>query len=327
MELTAMQRRTVGALLGDGSGAEFDPELPGRLRAYLLAGVAGVVPRGRIRLSKERLNDLDRCPGSFQAAIAGERPAFEPTARSAVGNLLHRALELDAATAVEAPPDDLVRRGCAELAEDVRYGPFWAGLDQAARDTVAADARAGVELFRASFPPLGPARRLLAPVAECWVSQSLCGGLVTVSGRIDLIVGRFDHHRSTRVLVDLKTGGAWPAHAEDMRLYALLFTLRFGAPPLRVATFFLRSGESQPEDVSESMLMHSADRIIRAMRAASRLGGDPPAEAPDLRPGTWCRWCPRGRTCPASAARDVSAIPAPGDGAGRRRAGTEVAGA
>jgi RecB family exonuclease len=313
MDLTAMQRRTVDALLGDGAGAEFDPELPGRLRAYLEAGVD---PPGRIRLSKERLNDLDRCPGSFQAAVAGERPAFEPTARSAVGSLLHRALELDAATAIEAEPDALVRRGCAELAEDLRFGPFWAGLDQAARDTVAADARAGVELFRASFPPLGPARRLLAPVAECWVSLSLCGGLVKVSGRIDLIVGRFDRHRSTRVLVDLKTGGAWPEHPEDMRLYALLFTLRFGAPPLRVATFFLRSGESQPEDVSEPILMRSADRIIHAVTSASRLGGATPVDTPELRPGTWCRWCPRGHTCPASAARGDTPIPAAGSAAG-----------
>jgi RecB family exonuclease len=309
-----MQRRTVGALLGDGAGAEFDPELPGRLRTYLEAGVAGVVPPGRIRLSKERLNDLDRCPGSFQAAIAGERPAFEPTARSAVGNLLHRALELDAATAIEAEPDELVRRGCAELAEDARFGPFWAGLDGAARDTVAADARAGVELFRASFPPLGPARRLLAPVAECWVSLSLCGGLVTVSGRIDLIVGRFDRHRSTRVLVDLKTGGAWPEHPEDMRLYALLFTLRFGVPPLRVGTFFLRSGESQPEDVCEPMLMRSADRIVHAVTAASRLGGAPPTDTPDLRPGIWCRWCPRGRTCPVSAVGGGATVAAAGSG-------------
>ena len=55
---------------------------------------------------------------------------------------------------------------------------------------------------------------------------------------------------------------AWPEHVEDMRLYALLFTLRFGVPPLRVASFFLRSGECQPEDVSEEMLVRAADRVI-----------------------------------------------------------------
>jgi RecB family exonuclease len=304
MELTAMQRRTVDSLLGDGAGAEFDPELPGRLRAYLEAGVDGVGPPARrIRLSKERLNELDRCQGSFQAAVAGERPPFEPSPRSAVGNLLHRALELDAASPVVAAPEELVRLGCGELAADPRFGPFWAELEQRSRDAVAADARAGVELFRSSFPPLGPARRLLAPLAECWVSLALCGGMVTVSGRIDLIVGRFDRHRSTRVLVDLKTGAAWPEHAEDMRLYALLFTLRFGVPPLRVATFFLRSGESQPEDVCEPMLLRSADRIIHAVRSASRFARAAPGDAPELRPGTWCAWCPRGRTCPASTVR------------------------
>jgi PD-(D/E)XK nuclease superfamily len=299
VQLTAMQRRTVTSLLGDGSGAAFDPDLPERLRSYLEAGVAGMLADERVRLSKERLNDLDRCEGSFAAALAGERHPFAPTAKNAVGVLLHGALEADAATPTEEDPEALVAAACSALAADRRFGPFWSGLDAMAQAGIAADALAGVELFRASFPPLGPARRLLAPAAERWVGASLAGGRVTLSGRIDLMVGRSEPRRATRVLIDLKTGGAWPEHAEDMRLYALLFTLRFGVLPLRVASFFLRSGECQPEDVSEPMLVRSADRVIRAVRTAARIRDGAGGE-PALRAGPHCDWCPRKGTCPAA---------------------------
>ena len=159
---------------------------------------------------------------------------------------------------------------------------------------------------RASHP--WAARRVLAPAAERWIKVCLAGGRVSISGRVDLMVGRFEPRLATRVLVDLKTGGAWPEHVEDMRLYALLFTLRFGVPPLRVASFFLRSGECQPEDVSEEMLVRAADRVIAAVRTASRLltgAGDAAA----LTPGPWCDWCPRRATCPEAAAAFGERLP------------------
>jgi len=310
VSLTPMQRRTVSSLLGDGTGATFDPDLPEHLRAYLESGIADVVQGHRIRLSKERLNDLERCEGSFAATLAGERPPFEPTARNAVGVLLHGALEADAASPVEEDPEALVVAACEGLAADRRFGPFWSDLGTGARALIAADALAGLELFRASFPPLGPARRLLAPTAERWVGASLAGRRVTLSGRIDLMVGRFEPRRATRVLVDLKTGAAWPEHAEDMRLYALLFTLRFGVPPLRVASFFLRSGECQPEEVSERVLRRSADRVIHAVRTAARLAVDG-GDGPTLRPGPHCEWCPRRQRCPAARAASGLGSPPP----------------
>lgn len=319
VQLTPMQQRTVRSLLGDGGGVAFDPNLPERLRSRIEDGIAGAVPAdgdvapgspaARVRLSKERLNDLDRCEGSFAAALAGERPVWAPTRDNAVGTLLHRALEADAAAAEEAEPALLVQAAVGDLGADARYSSFLAGLDPVARGLLVADAVAGVELFRASFPPLGLARRLLAPVAERWLVAAFAGGAVTLSGRVDLIVGRFDRRHATRVLVDLKTGGAWPEHAQDMRLYALLFTLRFGAPPLRVASFFLRSGECQPEDVDEDLLVRAADRVVFAVRAAGRLAPEPRSRedgpGPVLRPGPWCRWCPRRSTCPVAAAPDL----------------------
>ncbi len=310
-ELSPAQHRTVRSLLGSPDGA-FDPTLPSRLREHVERQIAEAGPATPLRLSKERLNELDRCEGSFAASLAGERPVWEPSPSNAVGTVLHRALEADAASARAREPDDLVEAAMAELAADRRYGPFVTGMDPQARDVLIADARSGVELFRASFPPLGPARRLLAPLAEQWLVVNFAGGAVTALGRVDLIVGRFDRTRPSRVLVDLKTGGAWPEHAQDMRLYALLFTIRFGAPPMRVASFFLRSGECQPEDVTEELLFRAGDRLANAARSAVRLAprgdvdDDGVAEAgcePALRPGPWCTWCPRSATCPASTVK------------------------
>ena len=77
--------------------------------------------------------------------------------------------------------------------------------------------------------------------------------------------------RAQRLVIDLKTGGAYPEHVEDNRAYALLHTLRFGVPPYRVASFFLEGGTWQAEDVQEELLFHAADRVIATARAASSL--------------------------------------------------------
>ena len=101
--------------------------------------------------------------------------------------------------------------------------------------------------------------------------------------------------RAQRLLIDLKTGGAYPEHAEDNRAYALLHTLRFGVPPYRVASFFLEGGTWQAEDVHEELLFHAADRVIATARAAASLRG---GRDPLLTPGRWCSWCPRADVCP-----------------------------
>jgi len=121
-----------------------------------------------------------------------------------------------------------------------------------------------------------------------------------VSGKVDLMLGRPDQRepmRATRLLIDLKTGGAYPEHAEDNRFYALVHALRFGVPPYRVASFFLEGGTWQPEDVSERTLEHAADRVVAAARAAASLRA---GREPTLTAGRWCGWCPRVDVCPAA---------------------------
>jgi len=183
------------------------------------------------------------------------------------------------------------------VAGDGGFAAYWNGLDPLESSEICAEADRLVEQFRMSFPPLEPA---WTPMVEFPIRQPF--GRVTLSGRVDIVLGAQDQDepmRARRLAIDLKTGRAYPEFPEDMRLYALLLTLRTGVPPFRVASVFLDSGEWQAEDVTERTLFHAADRVVRAATSASELLAGGPA---DLRPGRYCGWCPRRRTCPALAA-------------------------
>jgi CRISPR/Cas system-associated exonuclease Cas4 (RecB family) len=248
------------------------------------------------------LNDLSRCPGLFDAVRAGERAPFAFSARFAAGRLAHKAVELEVAGREERDTHDLVEQASERLVEDDGFRAYWEGLDGIRRDETLMDAAKTLELFRSTMPPLRRMRRELSPSTEWSVRAELLGGSLVLSGTPDLVLGAsssLEPTRATRLAIDLKTGRAWPEHAEDMRFYALVLALRFGVPPYRVATVYLDSGEWQSEDVERQMLEHAADRVIEAVRAVSATqSGRPPV----LRPGPYCTWCPRAMTCPSSAA-------------------------
>jgi len=306
MELSAIQRRTVSSLLDTGSGRPVSSGLAGLLRDRIEEGIrpflpalrgSARLPPGPLRLAKERLNELARCEGLFHADLLGERAPFVHSDASAAGTLAHKSIELDVATADPAEPPALAELAAARLERDRQFGPYWQSLDPGSQADLRARAARSVEQFRTSFPPIRALRRRLAPVSEQWLEARFGGGALRVVGKVDLLLNAARGGRSTRVLIDLKRGRPWAEHAEDMRLYALLHTFRCGIPPYRVATFFLSSGEWQPEDVTEETLHHAAQRVIEGVAAAARLGEG----TPQLRPGRHCVRCPRSDTCPASA--------------------------
>src|SRR5262249_53428901 len=148
---------------------------------------------------------------------------------------------------------------------DPGFAEHWNGLDALDRAERLAEASASLAQFRELFPPIP---RSWQPVAEQSLRTRLAGGLVVLSGRLDLVLGRRQRRR-----IAFKTGDARPGHAEDMRFYALVCTLTFGRPPYRVASVFLQSMDWQAEDVTEETLDLAAHRVAETATAAAGLIG------------------------------------------------------
>lgn len=301
VELSPSQRRTLDGLIGTGERPVFPADVVPRLRDRIEETArAAELPRS-LWLGKSNLSDLGRCPGLFDSIRAGERGPFAFTARFAAGRLAHKAVELEVAGREDRDPHGLVEDASERLREDHAFGSYWDGLEPLRRDEALMDAAKTLELFRSTVPPLRRLRRELAPSTEWHVRVELLGGALVLSGQLDLVLGAAataEPTRATRLAIDLKTGRAWPEHAEDMRFYALLLALRFGVPPYRVATLYLDSGEWQAEDVDARVLDRAVDRVVEAVRAAAASESGRPLP---LRPGPYCSWCPRAATCPESS--------------------------
>jgi PD-(D/E)XK nuclease superfamily len=306
MLLTDPQRRTLDRLIGTGERPLFASDLRQRLVDRIEGAARELELPEPLWLGKEALNQLTRCEGRFAARLLGEDPPFEHSINTASGVLVHKAIEVDVGARDGLDPHQVATTAAERLTErEERFAEFWRERSAPEQDEILMDVVRKVTLFQGSFPPLRELRREMAPVTELPVRAELLGGDLTLSGKVDLVLGvpdRLEPGRASRLAVDLKTGGAWPEYAEDMRFYALLMTLRFGVPPYRVASLFLDSGEWQAEEVSEETLHHAADRVIAAARAARAvLGGREPA----LTPGPWCGWCPRAFTCPQAEPRST----------------------
>jgi hypothetical protein len=301
MQLTDPQRRTLERLIGTGERPLFATDLRQRLVDRIEGAARELELPEPLWLGKEALNQLARCQGRFAARLAGEDPPFEHSATTAAGVLVHKAIEVDVGARDGLDPHAIALTAADRLSErEERFADYWRERSRPEQDELLMDVVRKVTLFQGSFPPLRQLRREMAPVTEMPLKAQLLGGELTLSGKVDLVLGmpdRLEPGRATRLAVDLKTGGAWPEYAEDMRFYALLMVLRFGVPPYRVASLFLDSGEWQAEEVSEETLFHAADRVVAAARAAGALLA---GREPVLSPGSWCGWCPRALVCPSA---------------------------
>jgi hypothetical protein len=300
MQLTEQQRRTLDQLIGSDRPV-FPTDLAQRLRDRIEEAARGLELHEVLWLGKERLNDLDRCEGTFWSKLTGEGPPFAHNRSTAVGVVQHRAIEVAVGARDALDPHEIALLAANRTAErEERFAEFWREMSRPEQDDLLMEVARRTVLFEGSFPPLRELRRELAPTVEIPMKAVLLGGSLVVSGKVDLMLGRPDRtqpHRAQRLLIDLKTGGAYPEHAEDNRAYALLHTLRFGVPPYRVASFFLEGGTWQVEDVDEELLFHAAGRVIRAARSAGSLRAGREAS---LTPGRWCAWCPKADACPVA---------------------------
>jgi hypothetical protein len=138
--------------------------------------------------------------------------------------------------------------------------------------------------------------RLVVPVV---------GGRVVLSGVVDLAFGGPAGERASVCVVEIKSGRRRIEHRADLHFYALLETLRSGAPPFRIATYYTRTGELDVEPVTDDVLVGALQRVLAGAVCLCRLAeGTEPVRSPNA----LCAWCtdlPRCRPGQQRAGTDV----------------------
>ncbi len=293
-ELNPAQRRVLIELMAPGQDRpRFRPEVASELGEGIEAALAPLLGDGDdvLWVSKGALGQVHACEAHHQAAEAEE---FVWNAGNARGTVAHRAVELSLSTKGDARPLDLVDQALTSLGADDPRGILRPWLAQASGLDLA-DLRAGandvVAKFLECWPPLKTA---WIPRTEMRIGADLCEGRVVLRGKVDLVLGQSRGDEARSLVVDLKTGGAYPSHLDDLRFYALVQALRIGVPPFRVASYYLDTATFHAEDVTVDTLALAARRAIDGARKLLELRR---GRAPEISPGPQCSWCRLAATC------------------------------
>ncbi len=272
----------------------FDPGLAAGLRAEIERGLAPwaemVAPGTSSVVSKYPLHQAHSCEGLW---AAGERRPFAWTVSMVKGRVAHEAIQLSIVSPEVGAPLELIEGAVNALMDrDRQAGPFLKSLPAPEIARLKGEANDAVVKFLSDWPPISPA---WFPRVESPVRVDLCDGRILLSGKLDFALGRPRGTEGRVVIIDFKTGGAYAQHAEELRFYALLETLRSGVPPFRVAAYYLDAGTFSVEDVTEDTLASAVRRTVDGARKIIELRAG--RRTPDLTPGGWCRGCPARGEC------------------------------
>ena len=298
--LTPTQEQVLTGLMGRGRPRPvFGRGLALRLRGDLevaLGDVADGLGDGQLVVHKAALAEVHACEGRH---VAEAEAGFSWSPATAMGAVAHKAIELSATLRHPPGPAALVALALERLAADVDRGPgSWLAV---AAEVELAEVRAlavdRLLKFADEFPPIKLGWR---PRLESTLLASLCADRVVLRGRVDLALGRAQGTRAGVLIVDFKTGGPSRVHADDLRFYALLETLRAGTPPFRVASWYLDSGQSHHQDVDEEMLDAAVRRVVDGVRKLYELRVE--GRPPQLQPGPACAYCVARHDCEGARA-------------------------
>lgn len=240
-----------------------------------------------IRLPKQRLADLERCPRSALAR-------FRATTDAPPGAAVLRGTALDQFVAHQLVVGR-VREPLADLSSMLR----------AAADDVSLQLldELGEQRSRELVEPLaGAVAESWGGIDPRWVPQVqsraalvLADGACVCSGVVDVEFGGRGTGRPG-VVIEVKSGAAAAAHVHEIYLYALLVALRDREAPAVVARWYPGADPSGPK-VTLGVLEAAAARLVAGLRTWTELlaGGPAPERA-----GGWCSWCPDEAVCPSA---------------------------
>lgn len=301
--LTVNQRKSLDALGLDeslqsfGDRPEFDAELATQLRQVLEDGLRPVVDShgytksDALVLSKYDLATVFACEGLF---LASKDEPFEWSIAKAKGTVLHkvqqvgitpRGANLASPVAVEQAVDRLRKDPDSSMA---------AWLEERTEFEIAELIAEVTELavkIRSDLPPIQPQWQ---PRPESRVRAELCEGQCILLGKVDLALGSPRGLQARTFILDYKTGAKRYEHADEIRFYALLETLRSGTPPWRTAVYYVDLGEWLTLDITEGDLEAAARRAIDGAAKVAALSRN--EREPNLTPGP-CSFCPALQSC------------------------------
>lgn len=297
-QLTPAQEETLALIRATGdTRPEVDPMLRHRIRERIEAELQPVASalHEPVFVTKRTLRQVLSCESHHEAERGAD---FEWSVAAARGTVAHKAIELSI-NRTDAPPPLALADGALErLADDPdqSIAGFLLGLDPDERAELRAEVADVVGKFQDLWPPL---RRAWKPQTESSMRASFCGDKVQVRGKVDLTLGAPRGLEAGRLIVDLKTGGRSGGHLDDLRLYALLDTLRTGVPPFRLVGYYLDAGELDAEAVTPSVLEAATRRLLDGARKVVelRLG----LRSPQVTPNPSCGWCCARETCDGAA--------------------------
>lgn len=293
LPLTPAQADTLAMLRGEGPRPTFDPALRVELRACLEEGIGdlAILLERPLWAGKTPLGRVFACEAH---EVAEQEVPFDWNLANARGTVAHRAIELSVHLDGAPPPLHLVDTAIARMADDPDsgIGGFLARLDAADLAELRSDVNNLVSDFLDQWPPLKASWR---PTTEARLKAELCKGKVVVSGKADLALGAPVGTEAGRVFVELKSGAARAQHLDDLRLYALLETLRIGVPPRRLAVHSLDSGSLLVVDVNLDVLQAAVHRTIDGLRTLLELHLG--LRSAQVTPNPTCRWCSAREHC------------------------------
>jgi hypothetical protein len=236
-----------------------DPGLAGGLREWLEDGVADLVPE---RAAAGPPLIVDRW-----ALVPGARPVDGP----AVTTALARDLMVGALFrqfVVTGRIGDPVADALAALRVDDRDDSvmeFLRRLPLDERSSLHRQVAAHARLLVTRWPPVAPG---WLPKTADRVSVPLAGGRIVLSAVLDLVLGAPAGDRASVCVVDVRSGERRAEHRDDLHFLGLLETVRAGAPPFRLATYYTATGEVDVEDVDDALLSEAVLRTIDGVRRA-----------------------------------------------------------
>jgi hypothetical protein len=289
--LTPVQLRTLDALRRAGEPLVFADEFVTDLHDEMNTAIGHFSERlgsSELFVSKHKLASVLGCEAHH---VAPKDFSWRPA--TARGQVSHRAIQLLLTWRGEPTPVELVDDAMERLADDEYsgLGAWIATLEPGDEADLRGQATERVTKFIECFPPLDQRSNPLTESKTRWPAR----GQIVLAGQADLTIGKPRGDESTKVIIDLKTGGGSPRHRQDLGFYALIETLSRRVPPRKVATFYLDAAEAQTEDVSERLLRTALRRTLDGINAMVELEAED--RPPIKRPGAGCRWCPLAGEC------------------------------